>query len=680
MSCLNSEERDHLEERVQKLAQVKSYLQLIINLINKVSTAHGLDTMIEALLSSILEIVGGTNIVLYYRIDDGLFRSDIFTGKVALERIDDELAMKVFETGKPIEIEHDFSDTLMQSRQFTNAYTWVFPLLAGKELIGVIKLENLHMAMCDLFNYLPAFFAYVASALKNEILGHTKLRQAYDQLSEMNEELKMEIEERELAEEDLVRARQDWERTFDAVPDLIALIDTDHRIIRMNRAMAERLGCPTEHVQGVHCYEAIHGCLYEPITDCPHARMLVSGKNEHSEVVEKRLGGTFDICTSPLYDKTGQIDGSVHVAHDITDRKRFEEELQKSRDELEARVRERTAELQNANEHLQHELAERKRAEKALRTSTEEIHDLYNHAPCGYHSLNGDGVFIRMNDTELQWLGYTREEMIGKMKFSDLISERSLQTFLNTFPQLKERGWVRDLEFEMVRKDGSILPVLLSATAITDEDGNYMMNRATIYDITERKKEEEKLILAKAANPLTGLPGNESIQRVINEHLASGIPFDIAYIDIDNFKPFNDYYGFQKGDLVIKTLAEIIVSVISRSDAKESSFCGHIGGDDYIVITTPRRVEKMAYEIIREFEANLELFHGEHDCRAGLYSAVNRKGLQETFGLLSLSFGILNTLMTPVDSYAQLASLSTEVKRSAKKIPGSSIVINKRSS
>ncbi len=189
---------------------------------------------------------------------------------------------------------------------------------------------------------------------------------------------------------------------------------------------------------------------------------------------------------------------------------------------------------------------------------------------------------------------------------------------------------------------------------------------------------ELNLTLAKGANPLTGLPGNESVQRVISDNLASGKPFDIAYIDIDNFKPYNDCYGFQKGDVVIKALAEIIVAVVEGSAAAPSSFYGHIGGDDYILITNPNGAAVMAADIIREFEAHLAVFHGETDYKAGCYSAVNRKGEPETFGLLSLSFGILNTLLMPVGSYAQLASLATEVKKAAKVRPGSSVVINKR--
>ena len=147
-----------------------------------------------------------------------------------------------------------------------------------------------------------------------------------------------------------------------------------------------------------------------------------------------------------------------------------------------------------------HDITERKQAEEALQRSADEIRDLYNHAPCGYHSLDKDGVFVRINDTELEWLGYAREDVIGKVKFPDLLAPRSLSTFEAEFPRLKTEGAVRDIEFDLVRKDGTILPVLISATAITDPDGNYLMSRSMVYDMTERKRSEEALRLASAYN------------------------------------------------------------------------------------------------------------------------------------------------------------------------------------
>src|SRR5208282_1883514 len=139
------------------------------------------------------------------------------------------------------------------------------------------------------------------------------------------------------------------------------------------------------------------------------------------------------------------------------------------------------------------ERSEREQTEEALKKSADEINDLYNNAPCGYHSLEKDGVFVRINNTELSWLGYTRVEVIGKMRFPDILTPGSLDVHKVTFPVLKKRGWVRDLEFDMVRKDGSILPVFLSATAIKDAKGNFIMTRSTMFDISGRKEMEKQM-------------------------------------------------------------------------------------------------------------------------------------------------------------------------------------------
>lgn len=139
------------------------------------------------------------------------------------------------------------------------------------------------------------------------------------------------------------------------------------------------------------------------------------------------------------------------------------------------------------------DITDRERAEEDLRRSADEIADLYNHAPCGYHSLGPDGTFLRVNDTELSWLGYRRDELVGKKRFQDLCTPECLKIFEKNFPEFKQRGWVKDLEFQLIRKDGSHLQVLLSATAIKDSGGNYLMSRSTLYDITDRVRAEEAL-------------------------------------------------------------------------------------------------------------------------------------------------------------------------------------------
>jgi PAS domain S-box-containing protein len=137
--------------------------------------------------------------------------------------------------------------------------------------------------------------------------------------------------------------------------------------------------------------------------------------------------------------------------------------------------------------------ARRWRAEEALADHAALVHDLYNHSPCGYHSLDQEGVIVQINDTELAMLGYSREEVVGRLKFPDLLTPESRKVFQENFPGFKERGWVKDLEYELVRKDGTVFPVVLSATAITDKSGKFLMSRSSLFDITERQRAVEAL-------------------------------------------------------------------------------------------------------------------------------------------------------------------------------------------
>ena len=122
----------------------------------------------------------------------------------------------------------------------------------------------------------------------------------------------------------------------------------------------------------------------------------------------------------------------------------------------------------------------------------DEARALYNQAPCGYHSVDGDGTIIAINDTELLWLGYEREEVVSRKKFRDFLAPESVPTFEKHFPDFKKEGFISNLEFEMVRKDGSRLPVLVNATAVFGPRGEFVTSRSTLFDITQRKQAEER--------------------------------------------------------------------------------------------------------------------------------------------------------------------------------------------
>ena len=139
------------------------------------------------------------------------------------------------------------------------------------------------------------------------------------------------------------------------------------------------------------------------------------------------------------------------------------------------------------------DLHARTRAATLAAAHTAEIRDLYDHAPCGYHSVDDRGIIVRINETELAWLGYSRDEVVGKFTLADLITPASMKLMADNFVLLKDRGWTKNLEFEMRRKDGSTFYSLLSATAIKNADGKFVRSRSTMFDITDHKRAEAEI-------------------------------------------------------------------------------------------------------------------------------------------------------------------------------------------
>ncbi len=143
-----------------------------------------------------------------------------------------------------------------------------------------------------------------------------------------------DITERKGVEAALLRSKQEWERTFDSVPDLVAVLDLQHRIVRANRAMAERLGLTPDECVGLACFESVHGSCFPPAF-CPHVKTLQDGQEHVAEIHEDRFGGDFLVSTTPLRGEDGRMIGAVHVARDITEKRRAEDDLVRAKNELE---------------------------------------------------------------------------------------------------------------------------------------------------------------------------------------------------------------------------------------------------------------------------------------------------------------------------------------------------------
>jgi diguanylate cyclase (GGDEF)-like protein len=181
----------------------------------------------------------------------------------------------------------------------------------------------------------------------------------------------------------------------------------------------------------------------------------------------------------------------------------------------------------------------------------------------------------------------------------------------------------------------------------------------------------------RAASPLTGLPGNLSINAEITRRLQAGTPFAMLQIDVDYFKAFNDNYGYARGDQAIRRLADILVAN-SRELGGPECFLGHIGGDDFVVVTTPDRAEELGERVITAFNDSLSELYDSADFSRGHIEVMNRRHESERVPLMSLTIALVSTDRMPVSHLAQLIDIAQELKAHGKGIPGSVLVGERR--
>jgi len=176
-------------------------------------------------------------------------------------------------------------------------------------------------------------------------------------------------------------------------------------------------------------------------------------------------------------------------------------------------------------------------------------------------------------------------------------------------------------------------------------------------------------------NPLTGLPGNVLISKFTNELLAQQKQFYFCYIDLDNFKVYNDYYGFDKGDKVILYTADCLKKIFGTD---KNNFIGHIGGDDFVLILQSEDFEIHLKNFIKEFDEGIKQFYKPNDIRIGGIIAEGRDGVKKKYGFVSLSIGVVPTANHKFHSIFQISDTAVMVKKKAKSIPGSNYYIDKR--
>ena len=179
------------------------------------------------------------------------------------------------------------------------------------------------------------------------------------------------------------------------------------------------------------------------------------------------------------------------------------------------------------------------------------------------------------------------------------------------------------------------------------------------------------------ANPLTRLPGNVSILNELLRLLENRSLFAVCYIDLDKFKAYNDKYGFEHGDAVIRETARILIRA-TQEEGRQDDFIGHIGGDDFVVITIPESVDKICKKIIDDFEKTAPSFYNETDRKKGYIIAHDRKGQEQKIPLLSVSIGVVTNEFRKIEHVAQIGEIGAELKALAKGMERSNYVKDKR--
>ncbi len=178
-------------------------------------------------------------------------------------------------------------------------------------------------------------------------------------------------------------------------------------------------------------------------------------------------------------------------------------------------------------------------------------------------------------------------------------------------------------------------------------------------------------------SPLTGLPGNFRISAELEERIGERGPIAVVYGDLDNFKAFNDHYGFMRGDTVIKFTAKVMVEAAAACGG-EDAFVGHVGGDDYIALIDPEHVDEYCSMVIQEFDDGILDFYDTVDAVQGYIEVTDRRGERHAFPIVSLSMGVVTNQERAIASEWEASAIASEMKEFAKRQPGSTYSVDRR--
>ena len=286
---------------------------------------------------------------------------------------------------------------------------------------------------------------------------------------------------------------------------------------------------------------------------------------------------------------------------------------------------------------------------------------------------------IFKDEKEYNFVSVTSENLDQAIKsIPTLIIVEDDNTKLTALEMCKK---IRDNE------DNSITPIIVMSSVMDHEYRLQILKMSVQYYILKPINEDyfwctvkniiDFITTNRRVSPLTGLPGNVQIQAEMKKRLLANEEFAVIYFDLDNFKAYNDVYGFSNGDEIIKFTARTIVKNVHNLPST-NNFIGHIGGDDFVAIVSKCDYENLCSSTIFDFDSEVSKYYNDEDVERGFVEVANRRGIIEEFPLVSISIGVVevdkNNFKTPLE----IGEVSAQVKHRAKTIMGSAYVINRR--
>lgn len=285
------------------------------------------------------------------------------------------------------------------------------------------------------------------------------------------------------------------------------------------------------------------------------------------------------------------------------------------------------------------------------------------------------------------------KEEENEYKFSN-ITTSEIEIALRNIPSLiiiNEDNVTKDIIelCNMIRanEDNSITPIIVESSNPTKEHIFEVMKTSVEYYVLKPVDDQYLYYIVKnlmrlmyvnrRVSPLTGLPGNVQIHAEMKKRVLNREEFAVLYFDLDNFKAYNDVYGFLKGDEIIKFTARTIVRNIHNLKDNDS-FVGHIGGDDFVAIVSKTNYEVVCQNIIAEFDQEVLQYYTKEDAEKGYIEVINRRGILEEFPLTSISIGVVEVDPGRFNNILEIGEVGAQVKHNAKTVMGSTYVINRR--